>query len=143
MNNPTKTEEQRRAEVAEYFRENPPMKMPSRPPNLTSEYFQMVWSKPSPPPPVQAPEPWSIEEPGKPLNEMTETELRKRAEELKVLCDAVRPKRDDRGAMPVALFVPAYSLTTIPEGAQAVYSIKGPRTSEKLKAKIQRCVSSD
>ena len=133
MDNPNETEEQRRAEIVEYFRENPPMKMPSRP-ILTSEYYTMEW--PTPPPPVQAPEPCSIEESEKPLDEMTETELRKRAEELKILCDAVRPKRDERGPMTVPLCPPAYSRTSR-EGTQTrFYSISRPRTSEKLKAQI-------
>ena len=144
--NPNETEEQRRAEIVEYFRENPPIKMPSRP-ILTSEYFQMEWSTPTPPPPpVQAPDSWSIEKSGKPLDEMTETELGKRAEELEKIVKAIyRPKRDERGAMAVPLWSPA-NLVTSREGTQTrFYSISRPRTSEKPLDEIQRvdCVADD
>ncbi len=78
------------------------------------------------------------------LSDMTETELRKLSDKLKKRSDAIHDvERPERGTVAVANFQPLFSLTTIPGGAPAVYSIEGPRTSEKLWAKIQRRLSSD
>ncbi len=65
-----------------------------------------------------------------------------RAEEAERWVDFHRIRRQNRGTMAVPLWAPAY-LETIPEETPTTYSIKGPRTSEKLLDEVLSRVSSE